>query len=297
MSATLRAALLVLLASAWTATSRAADSPFPDIQRIFENKKLIVALLARDVEPMIMTDKAGQPIGFEVDLAQDIGKKLGVAVEFLRTAETYDGVVDLVARRKADIAVSFVSRSVERAKKVYFSDPYIKQGALVIYNRVRWAELRERFPQLKKIRQIPDTQAVAAIKLAVLKGSIYATRIARELPQVQTRTYDSLAEIMAAVKGGEVLAAYHGEIQIQYYMRQHPETAIYVGIDPLVRTRGDISIAVRADAPNLVQWLNIYLANALGVLDVKDVLQRYKELHAEKAPETKGVTHDGASAD
>ena len=285
MSALLRVAFLALLASAWAATSRAADSPFRDIQRILNNKRLVVALLARDVAPMIMTDKARQPIGFEVDLARDIGKKLGVTVKFVRTAKTYDAVVDMVARRQADIAVSFLSRSVERAKKVYFSDPYIEQGALVIYNRVGWAKLRERFPQLEKIRQITNTEAVATVELAVLKGSVYATRLARELPQVRVKTYDSFPEIMAAVKNGKVLVAYHGEIQIQYYMRQHPETAIYVGIDPLVLTHGDIGIAVRPDAPNLLRWLNIYLANHVGTLDAKGVLQRYEELQAEKLSE------------
>jgi polar amino acid transport system substrate-binding protein len=285
MSALLRVALLALLASAWTATSRAADSPFRDIQRILKNKRLVVAILARDVAPMIITDKAGQPTGFEIELAKDIGKKLGVAVKFVRTAETYDAVVDVVARGQADIAVSFLSRSVERAKKVYFSDPYIKQGALLIYNRVGWAKLREKFPRLDKIWQIPNTEAVATVEFAVLKGSVYATRVAREFPQVRTRTYDSFAEIMAAVKSGEVLAAYHGEIQIQYYMRQHPETAIYVGIDPLVLSHGDIGLAVRPDAPNLLRWLNIYLANHVGTLDAKGVLQRYTELQAEKPPE------------
>lgn len=285
MSAILRAAFLVLLTSAWTTTSAAADSFFRDIQRILDNKKLVVAILARDVPPMIMTDEAGQPIGFEVHLAQDIGQKLGVAVEFVRTAAAYDGVADMVAHGKADIAVSFLTRSLKRANKVYFSDPYIKQGALIIYNRVAWTDLRARFPRVKEIPQIRDTEAVATVELGVLKGSVYATRVARDVPDIRTRTYDSFPEMIAAVKAGKIFAAYHGEIQIQYYMRQHPETAIYVGIDPSVRHPSDISIAVRPDAPNLLRWLNIYLANHVGTLDAKGVLQRYEELQAEKAPE------------
>jgi ABC-type amino acid transport substrate-binding protein len=282
MTAALRGVLSILLAIVWTARSGAADSPFPDIQRILKSKKLVVAILAGDAPPMIMTDKAGRPIGFEVELAQDIGKKLGVAVKFVRTAETYDGVVQIIARGEADIAVSFLSRSVKRAKDVYFTDAYVRQSARLIYNRVGWAELRERFPSLKEIEQIRDTEAATAIEVGVLKESIYAARAERDVPRIRARTYDSFPDIMTAVKDGKIFAAYHGEIQIQYYMRQNPETALYIGIAPEAQKPSDISIAVRPDAPNLLRWLNIYLANHVGVLDAKGVIKHYRELHAEE---------------
>lgn len=294
MTPVLRVVVLILAASVWTATSKAAGSPFPDIQRILENKKLVVAILAADVPPMIMTNEAGQPMGFDVDLAEDISWKLGVAIEFVRTADTFDGVVRIVARRQADIAVSFLSRSAERAKQVYFTDPYVKQGGLIIYNRVGWSELREKFPWLKEIRQIPGTEAATNVEVGVQKGSIYAARFARDLPQIRTRTYDTFPEMVAAVKDGKIFAAYHGEIQIQYYMREHPETNIRVGIDPLVRNPSNISIAVRPDAPNLLHWLNIYLANNVGALDVKGLLQRYK---AQQARDSRDVTHDSSVPD
>ncbi len=39
---------------------------------------------------------------------------------------------------------------------------------------------------------------------------------------------------------------------------------------------------MRPDAPNLLRWLNIYLANHVGLLDAKGVIKRYRELHAEE---------------
>ena len=58
----------------------APESSFPDIQRILDNGKLRIAILARDAPPMIMTDRDGTLTGSEVDLALDIGRKLGVSV-------------------------------------------------------------------------------------------------------------------------------------------------------------------------------------------------------------------------
>ena len=95
------------------------------------------------------------------------------------------------------------------------------------------------------------------------------------MPQLAVRTYSSLAEIFTAVKEGQIFAGLHGELQIAYYMRQNPETAIYVAVESVVRHSSDIRIAVRPDAPNLMRWVNVYLANHVGVLDKSELMERY----------------------
>lgn len=57
--------------------------------------------------------------------------------------------------------------------------------------------------------------------------------------------------------------------------RQHPETAIYVAVEPNVRLPSDICIAVRPDAPNLLRWVNVYLADHVGILDKSELIERY----------------------
>jgi ABC-type amino acid transport substrate-binding protein len=68
----------------------AADEPavFPDIQRILDAGVIRLAIRARDAPPMMMTDADGAPARSEPDLARDLAKMLGVAVEFVRTADT-----------------------------------------------------------------------------------------------------------------------------------------------------------------------------------------------------------------
>lgn len=126
-------------------SSGTEGSSFSDIQRILDNGRLLVAILAKDAPPMIMTDSQGEITGFEADLARDIGKKIGVPVEFIRTAETYDEVIDIVAQKKADIAVSFLSSDVRRAKKVLFSKPYVKQNHKFFFNRELFVRLKRKY--------------------------------------------------------------------------------------------------------------------------------------------------------
>lgn len=266
--------LCTLLLMTLASTPHAQESSFPDIQQILDARKIRVAILAQNAPPMILTDDKGLPIGSEVDLALDLGRKLGVAVEFLRSADTYDGVVDQVARGEADIAVSFLSRGVERAKKVLFSVPYVRQTRPVLYNRAILARLKRDY-EIDVVSDLADTEAAKAMEIAVLEGSIYATLVERDLPQLPIRHFDSVAEVVQAVKDGLTFGGLHGGIAIDYYMREHPETAIYVGIEPDLQRPDDISIAVRPDAPNLLRWINIYLDNHVGLMDSEEVIDRF----------------------
>ncbi len=262
-----------------TAFTVAADSSFPDIQRILDDGKLRVAILARDAPPVIMTDEDGAPSGFEVEHALDIGKKMGVAVEFIRTAETYDGVVDLVARKEADLGVSFLTGGVQRAKKALFSQPYVIQTRRVFYNRARLAGLRRDF-SVQTMEQLAATPAAETLTFGALEGSIYPKILQWDLPQFQLKLYQSLPELVTAVQEGQILAGLHGEVQLEFHMRENPETAIYIGLEPEVRNPSDISIAVRPDAPNLLRWVNVYLDNHVGLLDTATVIERFEESRA-----------------
>jgi polar amino acid transport system substrate-binding protein len=256
----------------------AGKSTFPDIQRILDTGTLRVAILAGEMPPLIMTGHDGTLTGSEVDLARDLAKKMGVAVEFLRSAETYDGVVEVVARGEADVGISFLSSDVRRAKRVLFSRPYLKQKRRVFYNRAAFAKLQRDF-QVETIRQLVGTDAVADVQIGVVKGSIYGPMLQRDYPQFAVRSFPGLAELVNAVKEGRVFAGFHGELQLNYYMRRHPETAIYIGLDPEAPYPSDISIAVRPDAPNLRHWVNIYLANHVGLLEASELIEHYAGSH------------------
>jgi hypothetical protein len=70
--------------------------------------------------------------------------------------------------------------------------------------------------------------------------------------------------MMTAVGSGETFAALHGGLQIDYFMRRNPASAIYMAIDPDIRQSSDIRIAVRPDAPNLLQLGQPLLGRSRG---------------------------------
>ena len=267
-------ALLVWLAIGCSVAAAAGESSFPDIQRILDNGRIRVAVLAEDAPPMIMTSDTGALTGSEADLARNLGARLGVDVEFIRTATTYDGVVDIVARKEADIAVSFLSSGVRRATLVLFSQPYVTQNRRVFFNRALFAALR-RDHGIDSIAQLANTDIAGTLVFGVLADSINEQMLRKYLPQFAVKRYRDLPSMVTAVKQGEIFAGLHGELQLNYYMRRNPETAIYIGFEPRARHPSDICIAVRPDAPNLLRWVNVFLSNHVGLMDSDEIVERY----------------------
>ena len=106
----------------------AAPSNFPDIRQVQERGALRVGLVAKDIPPLLFTGSDGQPAGIEVAMANGLAKRLGVKLQFVRTAATHDDFVAQVAAGEVDVAVSSVTRTVERAQAVRFSRPYLTQS-------------------------------------------------------------------------------------------------------------------------------------------------------------------------
>ncbi|HLW93016.1 MAG TPA: transporter substrate-binding domain-containing protein [Roseiarcus sp.] len=80
-----------------------------------------------DYRPFTALDKAtGVYSGLDIDLAQSLGAALGVKVEFVATSWP-DLAKDFDAGA-FDIAMGGVSVTLERAKKGYFSIPYMREG-------------------------------------------------------------------------------------------------------------------------------------------------------------------------
>jgi cyclohexadienyl dehydratase len=80
-----------------------------------------------DYRPFTALDKAsGAYSGFDIDQAQALGAALGVKVEF--TATTWPTLAKDFEAGAFDIAMGGVSVTLDRAKKGFFSAPYMREG-------------------------------------------------------------------------------------------------------------------------------------------------------------------------
>lgn len=260
---------IAFLLCAFCEMTIAQDYP-PDIRKITARGKLIVAIYHQDMPPFFMRDSAGRLYGVDIRLAEDIAAKLGVKVEYNRNSTTFNEVVDTVARHEADMGMGSLSCTLERAKRVSFTKPYIilHQGLLI--NRVAAAR-QKHGSGIMDILQVPDTA------IGVQGETSHAASARERFPRAVIREYPEREDATDAVLKGEVVATFDDEVEVRKLIAAKPEVALDLQTVVLKDTSDPIAIAVPWDSANLLSWLNLYLDSLGGKLTVEGILKEYSQ--------------------
>ncbi|MDU2241563.1 MAG: amino acid ABC transporter substrate-binding protein [Paenibacillus sp.] len=80
--------------------------------------------------PFTFHDKEGKLTGFDVEIAQEVAKRLGVEPEFIETP--WDGIFAGLDAKRFDAVFNEVTIRDDRKEKYDFSDPYIVSRAVLI---------------------------------------------------------------------------------------------------------------------------------------------------------------------
>ena len=95
--------------------------------------------------PFTYHDASGKLVGFDVDIAREIAKRIGVKAEFVEGR--WDGLVAGLDANRYDAVINQVSITPERKAKYDFSEPYIAPKIVLIVNKNN-TEIHT-FPDLK----------------------------------------------------------------------------------------------------------------------------------------------------
>ena len=113
------AALIALVIGSQAASAQALD-------RIIKEKKIRITAEVTS-PPFGILDKDNKPTGSEVETARQLAKDLGVELELVQV--TGPQRIPALLSDRADLAISSLSITTERAKTVWFASPH---GALSI---------------------------------------------------------------------------------------------------------------------------------------------------------------------
>ncbi|RAI43291.1 substrate-binding periplasmic protein [Rhodoplanes roseus] len=259
--------LALLMVVAGGSLARAQDrAPASDLGGILSRGVLRVALPAFDSPPFFET-RDGDVAGFDIDIARRIAAELGVDVEFLRGAASFNEVVDVVARGEADIAVCKLSRTLPRARRVIFTRPYVLLKHALVLNRIRFAEIAQG-------RDAPVVLRDYRGSLAVIADSAFAEFARRNFPKAEIQAFPDWDSVLAAVRSGRVAAAYRDELEIKRMLVEHASASLMLRTVTLGDLTDSISMAVPASSPHFAAWLDLFIADRIGTSTVDAVLGR-----------------------
>jgi ABC-type amino acid transport substrate-binding protein len=233
-----------------------AQAPLlPGLQRVVDRGALVVAVESRELAPMLTRDKKGRLGGFDIELAKALAEALEVKLELRPHLESPDDVVDLVARGEADIAVSFLSRTPDRAKHVLFSRPYVTQHKAVLISRTRALGLRGHCPTSGEVVELARKPG----QVGVQRKTAMEERLRDADPKSKVEEFDTLDALFAAVRGGDIVMALAGEVPLRRLLRDDPAASIRLRLCEVGDRPDSIAIAVRPDAPGLLHWIDAFL--------------------------------------
>ncbi|OQW92179.1 MAG: hypothetical protein BWK79_15225 [Beggiatoa sp. IS2] len=245
----------------------------PDIKRILERGEIIVAMLDTDSPPFFFHKESGEErYGLDIELAHGVAEKLGVKLKFNRTAKTFNEVVDIIVRGEADVAISKLSRTLERAKKVLFSEPYIIFHHGLLINRLRMAQISHGQNSKAFVQNLEG-------KIGVIAASSYVGYAKQKFPHAEIVEYKNWQpDIIDAVLNGDILAAYRDELEIKKAAYGNPEAALKVQTAVLIDTEDAIAMAVNWRDTHLLYWINEYIHSLNLQLTADKLLRKYPEV-------------------
>ncbi|QHW32322.1 amino acid ABC transporter substrate-binding protein [Paenibacillus rhizovicinus] len=233
----------------------------PGMRAIHERGKLRVAMPSADRKPFFYRDDGGRLAGSDVELAADVAAQMGVDVEYVRTASSFDEVVNQVASGQADIALSKLSATLPRAQKVMFSNPYLTLHQGLLLNRLALARLGSASADpMEHLRQTD-------IRIGVIAGTSYVSYAGLLFPKARIVQFPTPQEAMNAVLRGEVAAIYYDELQLKQLITDNPGDSIDLQLHIMQDQVDLIAVAVPPDDAQLLAWMNLYLQTNQARID------------------------------
>ncbi|MGD8192404.1 amino acid ABC transporter substrate-binding protein [Brevibacillus ginsengisoli] len=114
------------------APSSSAKEPANLLEKVKADGKLLIGTEGT-YAPFTFHDQSGKLTGFDVDVATEIAKRLGVQPEFQETQ--WDAMLAGLDSKRFDMVANEVGIRPDRQEKYDFSNPYIVSSAVLVVNK------------------------------------------------------------------------------------------------------------------------------------------------------------------
>jgi len=186
--------LLAALALAATISATVSADQVSDIKKKGE---LVVGVLGTDEPNSFVDPKTRQIVGYDVDLASAVAKKLGVKLTIKQLAvaaripELTEGRVDLLA--------ASLTHNKEREAKIDFSLTTFVTGQKVL---------------VRKDSGIAAVPQLAGKKVLTVKGGTQEINIRKAVPSVDVVTFETTGQAFIALQQGKGVGYVNDEVSI-----------------------------------------------------------------------------------
>ncbi|AFS40643.1 MAG: ABC transporter substrate-binding protein/permease [Leuconostoc gelidum] len=221
--------------------TQAADTD-PAYTAIKKRGVLIVGLSA-DYAPFEFHATVGgrdQIVGFEVSMAKQIAKDLGVKIQIKEMG--FDGLIGAVQTGKIDVIISGINATPEREKVVDFSKSYMSPKQTILI-------LKKNAPQFTT-----NVDSFSGKKVGAQRQTTQETFVQNNMPSSTLVSIQKVPDLVSQLSAGKISGVVLNDPISEAYAQQNK--ALQVIYPKPNESEGAVSIAMRKNSPVLQSKIN-----------------------------------------
>jgi len=213
------------------------------LNKILERKELRIGL-DPGYQPFEMTDKKGNIVGFDIDIAKLLAKSMGVKLTIVNT--DFDGIIPALLTDKFDVILSGMTITQSRNTQINFPEPYIVVGQAIILNK----RLKDTVHSYKDLN---DPKYTVASRI----GTTGEMATKRMIPKAKYKSFDKEADGAMDVVNGQSDAFVYDLPFGVVFMAQHGKGKAILLDQPF--TYEPLGMGIRKGDPDFLNFLNNFV--------------------------------------
>ena len=230
------------------------------LEKIKASGKIILGTSA-DYPPYefhALVDGKDTIVGFDIELAKEIAKDLGVELEIKDMS--FDGLLAALVSGNVDMVISGMTPTEERRQNVDFSDIYYQavHGAVI-----RVADEAKYGADAASLKDVVIGAQRGAIQVGIAKEQIKGvTGAALDENHPQIKELGALPDLIMEVKNNKIEAVIAELPVADAYVKRNPDLllASYTFLD----NEGGSAVAVKKNSPELIAAINATIARLVA---------------------------------
>ncbi len=232
--------------SSGSGDSSSSDAVFRTVDDIQSDGTIKIGVFS-DKSPFGYVDENGDYVGYDIELAKQIGEDLGVEVEFVSTEAA--NRVEYLQTGKVDIILANFTVTDERAEQVDFADAYMNVALGVVTHKGN---------QITDLAEVTDDTTVI-----VISGTTAETYLTENYPEITLEKYDTYAAAKTAFENNDKAIWANDNTEVIAFANEANSDGgdEYVVTIEQLGNADTIAPAVSKGNESLLVWLNEELEN------------------------------------